>query len=80
MIIPQRLIIRDKLDNLTCSVSTYQYVKRFIKLTSVRSKLNQKPDRTDVNPSCEYQVAYQSLTSFGVLTGADLSRPSSTLC
>jgi len=55
-------------------------VKRFIKLTSVRSKLHQKRDRTDVNPSCVYQVAYQSLASFGVMTRADLKSPSSTLC
>lgn len=44
------------------------------------SKLHQKPDRIDVNPSCAHKIASQSLATFGVMTQADPKSPSSTLC
>lgn len=60
--------------------SILQYVKIFIKVTSVGSKLHQKPDRTDVNPFCAHKVASQSLATFGVMTQADPKSPSTALC
>lgn len=56
------------------------YVKIFIKVTSMGSKLHQRQDRTDENPFCAYKAASQSLAAFGVMTEADPKSPSSTLC